>query len=303
MQGEKLKKIISWTAIIISLSISSFWAYWGIEEFFHEGWYSDSFLYALFLFFVQYLLFAIIFTILALIAMKYRRVGLGAYILLGLFSAFFFSGASFQVAYLSLAIPFVILGLLFYFGEFIDFKRIKIIMIFLPILIIFILETPLLWRNINRVDDKNYAERLIDCQGEKIIWAGRGLGFPGEGVNWTDADYTCRHLSEDASYLADEELSIWRLPSIEEAVQCQMRNNENSSGVWNSETKKAIYEKMPDKETPLWQPSSEIIYYWTSEMSEETDEQAYIFTYDGGIFDKNIHYAPNYQSFRCIKDY
>lgn len=296
------KKIISLIAIISSLAVSSFWAFWGIVEFFHEGWYSPSFFYGLFLFFVQYMSLAILFVTLSLLAMKNKKAGLISYISIGVFSALFFSRASFQVAYLSLAIPFVLLGLLFYYGDFSHFKKAKLVMIGVPALIVLLIGTPLLFRNLNRLDDGNYGERILDCQDSKIVWAPRGLGFPDEGVNWNDAINACKHLSLNGKEIL-EEVNIWRLPSITDAVKCQQSHNESAGGFWNEEKKQAEYKKSPDKETPLWQPSSEIIYYWTSQMSEESNAQAYIFTYDGKIYDKNINLAPNYQSFRCVRDY
>jgi len=303
MKKGKIKKIISWIAIVISLTTSSFWSYWGIQEFFHEGWYSRSIGNMLFLFFVQYMSFTIIFTALALVTITYKKAGLILYILVGIFSAFFFNGASFEVTYLTLAIPFILLGLLFYYGEFIYKRTIKWIMIGLPLLIIIIFGTPLLIRNINRLDDGNYNTRILDCQDKQIVWAPRGYGFPNEGVNWSEAKKACARLSENGQILLKESANIWRLPSVKEAVMCQQKHSKNAGGVWDEQSRQARYKLPPDKETPLWQPNSEIIYYWTAEVSQETDEQAYIFTYDGKIYDKDIRYAPNYQSFRCVKDY
>jgi len=299
----KKEKIISWIAIVISLTISSFWAHWGIQEFFHEGWYSPSIGNLLFLFFVQYMSFTIIFTILALVAIVHKKIGLILYILVGIFSAFFFNGASFSVAYLTLVIPFVLLGLLFYYGEFTHKRIIKWIMIGLPLLLIIIFGMPLLIRNVNRLDDGNYGTRVLGCQDKLIVWAPRGYGFPDEGVNWSEAKKACSRLSEDGQTLLEESVNIWRLPSVKEAVMCQQKHGKNAGGIWDEQSRQARYKLKPDKETPLWQPDSKIIYYWTGETSQETDNQAYIFTYDGKIYDKDVRYAPDYQSFRCVKDY
>jgi len=297
------KKHIAYLAIIISVFLSSFWAFWGINEFFHEGWYAGSIFNRLFLFLVQYMSFAIIFTLLPLISIKYKKVGLGIYIALGLFSAFFFSGGSFQIVYLTLALPFLFIGILFYYGEFSRIKFCKKIIIVPPVLIVLVFGTALLYRNINRIDDKNYGERIIDCQGEKIVWAPRGPGFPDKGFNWNNALEACENLSEDGTATLKEKQNIWRLPSIDEAVKCQMHHNENAGGRFDEVKRKAFYEKTPDKETPLWDPGSEVVYYWTSELSRESENQAYIITYDGGVFDKDIRFGPNTQSFRCIKSY
>lgn len=299
---EKLKNILGWTAVVITLIISCLWSYWGILEFFHEGWYSPSIGNLLFLFFVQYMSLTMIFIVLPLVALKYKRIGLASFVILGIFSAIFFSGASFQVTYLLLAFPLIGLGVLFYFGEPKKIKIAKALIIILPLLVMIIFGTPQLIRNLQRIDDGNYGMRELDCQGIPLIWAGKGLGFPEKGYNWTDAMYICEHLSENGTEILNESQNIWRLPSIEESVRCQMIHGENARGVWNNKTKKAEYERIPDKETPLWIPNSEIIYYWTSELNSEIENRAYIFDYSGGIWEKDIRYSPNYRSFRCVKD-
>ncbi|MCW8966471.1 MAG: DUF1566 domain-containing protein [Candidatus Pacearchaeota archaeon] len=301
-KGDKLKNILGWTAVIITLIVNCFWSYWGILEFFHEGWYSSSILYSLFLLLFQYMLFTIIFIVFPLIALKYKKIGLACFIALGIFAAYFFSGASFQVTYLLLSLPLIGLGVLFYFGNPKKIKIARILIILLPLIIITLFGTPQLIKNIQRIDDGNYGMRTLDCQGTPLVWAGKGSGFPDTGYNWTDSMYICEHLSEDGTTVLNESQNIWRIPGIEEAIRCQMIHNENAGGIWNPDTKKAEYEKTPDKETPIWVPNSEIIYYWTSELSSETENQAYIIDYAGGIFDKDIRYSPNYRAFRCVKD-
>lgn len=39
---KKSKHILGWIAVGLSLVISTLWAYWGIIENFHEGWFSSS---------------------------------------------------------------------------------------------------------------------------------------------------------------------------------------------------------------------------------------------------------------------
>lgn len=229
-------------------------------------------------------------------------MGLVLFVLLAIFATFFFAGASFQTVHLLITMPLIGLGLLYFFGEVEHEKLALFLIIGMPILIVLIGGIPQFVRVSQRVDDGNYGARVVDCQNHPTLWAPRGPGFPEEGVNWTDAEYVCAHLNEEGDALSDEALSLWRLPSVEEAVRCQMIHNENAGGVWNEETRQAEYEKRPDKETPLWVPDAEVIYYWTSDMSKETEDQAYIIDYKGGVFDKDIHSSPNYRSFRCVRD-
>ncbi|MFN2151362.1 MAG: hypothetical protein ACK2T5_07195, partial [Anaerolineales bacterium] len=52
---RKSINIVGWIAVSISTLVTCFWAFWGIVENFHEGWYAESLLANLGLMFVQYL--------------------------------------------------------------------------------------------------------------------------------------------------------------------------------------------------------------------------------------------------------
>ncbi|MDR3714065.1 MAG: hypothetical protein P4L51_14695, partial [Puia sp.] len=47
---------LGWIAVSISTALACFWALWGINENFHEGWYFDSVWRNVGLMMVQYLL-------------------------------------------------------------------------------------------------------------------------------------------------------------------------------------------------------------------------------------------------------
>lgn len=94
---ENKKSIIGWIGVIITLIFASLWAYWGAIENFHEGWYSTSFWENLFMLVFQYLLPTTIFTLLAVAAIKWKKIGLILHIALASFCIWFFSGASFNV--------------------------------------------------------------------------------------------------------------------------------------------------------------------------------------------------------------
>ena len=55
MEKEKKKNIVGWITVIITISVSSLWAFWGIVENFHEGWYSVSVWENLFMLIFQYM--------------------------------------------------------------------------------------------------------------------------------------------------------------------------------------------------------------------------------------------------------
>lgn len=53
--SERVRLICGWTAVAGSTGFGCFWAFWGVIENFHEGWYGDSALWNLGLMLVQYL--------------------------------------------------------------------------------------------------------------------------------------------------------------------------------------------------------------------------------------------------------
>jgi len=48
-----------------------------------------------------------------------------------------------------------------------------------------------------------------------------------------------------------------------------MLHGEDAGGIWDPENKKAIYRFTPDKETPLWDSHSKVIYYWIDTVASE----------------------------------
>ncbi len=77
-------KILAWIAITITCLFSCFWAFWGIIENFHEGWYYESFLMNVGMMLVQYLLFSLIFIALGTVALRWRKFGAILFILSGI---------------------------------------------------------------------------------------------------------------------------------------------------------------------------------------------------------------------------
>jgi hypothetical protein len=281
----KLKIIIGWITAIISFLIVGFWSYWGINEAFHEGWYHTSLLQNLSLTFIQYLSIPVVFLTVLLIAMNYKKIGSGIFIALGIFALFFFNSNAGRFLIL---IPLLLFALGFYFGEF-KYRRI----ITLSFITIFILITlsfgiPQLIRVENRFNDNNFGSRTIEGNGVTLSWASQGIGFPLDGTDWQTAENNCAKLEGN-----------WRLPTREEIVRSMTKKNNNVQGVIDMEGKPS-YQTTPDKETPLWNPNSQVIYYWTSE--EKDEKRAYLVAYNGYILDRSKTSGANYQGYRCVKN-
>ena len=301
---DKWKTIIGWSAVGITLVISSFWAFWGIVENFHEGWYSTSVWENLFMLFFQYIGFPIVFIVLSLIALKWRWVGFGIFTAVAIFVVIFFGGANFSVVYLMLAIPLISMGLLYLFGKVQPkFEKYAILAIILiPTLVIGIGAIPGAIRVSQRIDDGNCGMRTVVGNGITLIWAPEGPGWPTDekGYNWTIAVNQTRYLNEDGLTLNSTIQDIWRLPSVEEMVRSQQIHGESAGGTWDTIFEKATYEKTPDKETPLWKPHSLVIYYWTG--TEISGTHAYIIVYDGGVFVRDKQYGYPYLNFRAVTE-
>lgn len=67
-------------------------------------------------------------------------------------------------------------------------------------------------------------------------------------------------LNKDGTKLEDDKINIWRLPSREDIVRSMTKKNNNVGGFLDN-SNNAQFETKPDKETPLWNPHSKVIYY------------------------------------------
>jgi len=297
---QRRHQVVGWIAVAITTAFVCVWTYWGIIENFHEGWYSESVWENLFMLFVQYLSISIVFCALGAVSIRWRRVGFALHVVVALFMLWFFRGAVFSVVYLMIAIPVAALGLLYFFGRPQPRKWAYRLLVIPPLLIVLAVTPWKLVQVSQRVDDGNYGMRTVQGNGVTLVWAPRGPGWPEGGMSFDEAVEQCRYLSEDGTTLMDEPQDIWRLPTVEEAVRSMALHGENAGGVWNSDTQSAHYEATPDKETPLWDTHSQVIYYWT--QTESGEDRAWIIVYDGGVYTRSQESAYAYLSFRAVKD-
>ncbi len=299
---DRKKNLLGWIGVILTIIIASVWAYWGAIENFHEGWYSASIWENLFMLIAQYLLFTIIFIVLALFSLKWKKFGLLLHIALAAFCAYFFSGASFSVVGILIVIPIILLGLIYFYGDPKPKKWAYRLILLIPLTIILIISVPQGIKISQRVNDHDFGIRIVEGNGVTLAWAPRGPGWPDKGVSWDEANNICKYLSEDGTKIMDTQQNIWRLPTVDEAVRSMTLHNENASGVLNSDHMNAEYIITPDKETPIWDPNSKVIYYWTAETTRDNTERAYIIVYHGGVFSKMKTDHQAYLSFRAVKE-
>ena len=292
------RQVAGWIAVGISTIITCFWAFWGIIENFHEGWYNESWLSNVGLMFVQYLSPMLIFMGVTLISISWPHFGGGLHMILALLAVWFFQAFSNAATFLVIT-PLIGLGMLYWFGR-PQPRRIALsLAIGLPFLTLIIFGIEPILRVSQRLDDGNLQARLVPGNGVNLIWAPAGPGWPRAGGNWYEAQRVCQYLAEDGLALAPTLQQIWRLPTVDEAVRSMARHGQNSGGVWDAELAKVTYKTAPDKESPLWNLNTQVIYWWTA--TEVDEERANIIVYDGKVWPRAKQFGPAYLGFRCVK--
>jgi len=291
-------QIVGWIAVGISIAITCFWAFWGIIENFHEGWYYESMLMNMGLMFTQYLSWMLIFMAVTLIAIIWPRLGGGLHWILALLAIWFFQAFSNAATFL-IILPLIGLGALYWFSHPQPRKVLASLTVGLPMLTLFLAGIAPAYRVSQRIDDGDLRARVISGNGANLTWAPDGPGWPSVGDNWHTANQTCQHLSEDGFDLTPSPTYIWRLPTIDEVVRSMARHGQNSGGTWNAATGQASYERTPDKESPLWNIHSQVIYWWTA--TEIDEDHAYIIAYDGKVWPRSKQFGPAYLGYRCVK--
>jgi hypothetical protein len=298
MKQLEKSRIVGWIAVGLSTIITCFWAFWGIIENFHEGWYFESLLSNLGLMLVQYLSPMLLFMCVTLVSIFWPRAGAGLHGVLALGVAWFFEGLTNPVTLL-LSLPLIGLGALYWYGRPQPRKLAASLAIGLPLLTLTLSGIEPVLRVSQRLDDGNLQARLVHGNGVDLIWAPEGPGWPRDGTDWVEAQQVCAYLGKDGLTLARMAQHTWRLPTVDEAVRSMARHGQNSGGVWDAGSAKATYETKPDKESPLWDVHSQVIYWWTA--TETDGEQAHIIVYDGEVWPRAKSFGPAYLGFRCVK--
>ena len=298
-KGINKRQITGWIAVAFSIVISCVWAFWGMIENFHEGWYYESFLSNVGLMFIQYLSPMLVFMCVAVVSIFWPRFGGVLHVFFALLAAWFFKAFT-NAAMFLLITPLVGIGVLYWFGRPQPRKLAVSLAIGIPLLTLILAGIEPALRVSQRLDDGNLSARLVEGDGVHLTWAPDGPGWPRAGSSWLEAQEVCRHLEEGGLALAPAAQDIWRLPTVDEAVRSMARHGQNSGGEWDAVSAKATYKTTPDKESPLWDIHSQVIYWWTK--TEIDEEHAYIIVYDGKVWPRAKHFSPAYLGFRCVRE-
>lgn len=308
--GESIRKITGWAAVVLITVVASFLSFWGMIENFHEGWWYPSLFERVGVMFVQYLSFAIVTVLIGVIAVCWPRIGGG--ILLVITTWFIWEFIAPRVPHMSIkamlswfpvaGLP-VLVGILFLFGRAEPRKWAYLTVVGFPLLTMMICAAEPVWRISGRIDDGDREMRMVEGNGVKLIWAPAGPGwarFACEACGWDEARRRCSLLTEDGKSLAERPVNIWRLPTVDEAVCSMARHGKNCKGKWDAEKRKASYDIKPDKESPLWDTGSGIIYWWTN--TEVDANSSYIIVYHGGVYPREKRIRTGSQGFRAVKE-
>ncbi|MFC2105138.1 DUF1566 domain-containing protein [Candidatus Bipolaricaulota bacterium] len=299
MKRMPKRQIIGWIAVALSVAITCVWAFWGIVETFHEGWYHDSWLLNVGMMLLQYLSPMLLFLGVTLVSIRWPRIGSCLHLVLVVGIAWFFRVAS-NAAVLLLMVPLLGIGALYWYGRPRPRKVALALTVGLPLLVLIAFGVEPALRVSQRVNDGNLQARVVHGNDVDLMWAPDGPGWPQIGGDWHEAQQACACLSEDGQMLAPEPQQVWRLPTVDEVVRSMARHGLNSGGVWKSAAVEATYDTKPDKESPLWNVYSQVIYWWTA--TEIDSDRAYIIVYDGNVWTRDKDFGPAYLGFRCVKE-
>jgi hypothetical protein len=294
--SAKAQQIVGWAAIFFSTLASCFWAFWGSNENFHEGWFSPSLWQNIALLVAQYLSPMLATMLISIVALRWPRFALPIMGLFALAAAYFFRRS--HAAITLIVVPFLAVGVLYHFGRPQPRRWAWRCLIGLPLMTAVVFGVYPGWRAIHRLDDGNYGMRRIEGNGLTLIWAPEGSGWPSRGASWYEAKRSCGYLAADGRSLADLPQNAWRLPTVDEAVRSLVFRGSNAGGTWDPVLHRAQYHLTPDKDSPLWKVHSPVIYWWTS--TETDGSHAYYITNNGYVLPAPKQIAPDYLAFRCV---
>ena len=305
----KVRLITGWVAVGLIALTACFWALWGTIENFHEGWWYPNLFERVFVMFIQYLSPPITIILIGIIAIRWPKIGGG---LLLVISAWFIwkfivpklpeMNTKAILSWFPAAWLPVLVGILFLFGRPHPRKWAYLVVAGVPLLVSIICAVEPIYRISGRIDDGIREERLVEGNGVKLFWAPAGPGWArsaGQACSWEEAHRRCQFLTEDGKTLADTPQNIWRLPTVDEAVRSMARHGQNCGGRWDPEKKWAAYDVRPDKESPLWDTHSGIIYWWTK--TEVDEANSFIIVYHGGVYPRKKRLRMGSLGFRAVR--
>jgi len=292
------RQVLGWAAIAVATGLACVWGWWGSIENFHEGWFLPAIWMNIRLLFVQYLSPMLTLMLVSALALRFPRLAMPVMVGSAVAVGWYFRGS--RAGIVLIAIPLVVLGILFALGRPEPRRWAWRCLLGLPLATAFVFGTYPGWMAMHRFDDGNFGMRQIAGNGVTLVWAPEGPGWPENGVSWYTAMDSCARLFADGRSLADTPQNVWRLPTIEEVVRSLVFRGNNAAGTWDPVLHRAEFQHTPDKDSPLWKVHSQVIYWWTS--SELDQEHAYYVTSNGYVHTVPKRIKPGYLAYRCVAE-
>ncbi len=197
-----------------------------------------------------------------------------------------------------------------------------------PLLVVLVISAFELPSILGRYDDGDRGARRITADGVDLVWAPAGpgwnwkqdwggypswrmlalyglepLGLDGKSslsASLDDMQTTglCAYLTADGLTLADTPQNIWRMPTVDELVRSLTRDGQSAGCTWSGSTGQLDCLFTPDKETPLWDPTAQPIYYWAAD--EFDAENAYYVSYNGFVSIQPKNFGNPRHGYRCV---
>ena len=286
-----------WLAVLISTGLSCFWAFWGAAETFHEGWYYRELWRNVGLSIVQYFPAMLVSMGAALLALWRPAAGVlvhgaGAAAALWLFRHM-------PVGMHLVVWPLLALAAAYGYGRPEPRRYARRIVICVPLIVALSTGAYPAWRVLTRPVEVDISMRRIHGNGVDLIWAPEGPGWDNDGGDWFEAKRRCEYLVADGRSLASSPEHLWRLPTVDETVRSMVFRRRNAGGKWDPATQRATFSAMPDKEAPLWNPYSPVIYWWAAD--EIGSDRAYRVAYNGGVHVVMKATRRGYLAARCVR--
>lgn len=300
-----LRHIAGPAGLVGTTLMSCVYGWWGIVANFHFGWYHPTLFRNLVCLF-GYLTPTIIIVLLAVCALNSPSVGFGAHLVLaiGLVIALFFSYWSSNhsvppIHLLVTATLLVMVGTFYWLGQLQATPWALLVVVVPPLLTVAGFGFGPAFRVAHRFDDGIRSARIIDGKNVRLLWAGEGRGWPRTPNTWHEAQWISFHLGEDGATIFPTPQNIWRLPTVDELVGSLTRDGRCAGGTINLQTQPARFDRMPEKESPLWIPKSPIIYFWTATEADKNHAMAVCF--NGRVVNALKDTLFEYRGFRAVR--
>ena len=188
-----VRTVAGWTAVAVSTTSASVWAFWGGIENFHEGWYYRELWRNIALACVQYLPWMFVPMVAGLLALWHRWVGVAVHLALagGVLWLFGLRSAGGEM----LGLPVVVLAVLYGSGRVSRVHWARRALVGIPLATLICAGAYPGYRAVTRLNGVDASTRRIRGNGVELVWAPAGPGWDDMGFSWFEAARRCGHLS------------------------------------------------------------------------------------------------------------